>query len=1149
MVTPIQNPCDRGDPAPCGVNPSFSYTRYPCDIDDPRPTDTRGLPVIIDLTTPVRAEVVNRHREAILAVESELGIQPSGTFTTVRDRLDALEGLLCAVWGSDVTVIGGGTTAYEQELHPVTSTGQTTFTLTKTPIASEAVSMFVDGVSHTYGVDYTVTDDVVTYINNPPDNPPLQTTQVVVFKYFTEISVDGPNVTPPLEDVLAEGATTGGTSIRISSGDSIIGVGGTLSLSATTVTASNALTIGSNLNVTNNATVGGTLNVAGTITPSAAQVTISKSLTVNTNLSVTGNATIGGKLTVTGLIDPTGLVLDEQASVPTTPASDNAVLWYRSSDGYMVVSNDAHGDIVLDGSGGGDPGGGETLAETLAIGNETGGYDIVLTSDGYVKGETTLSGQGGDVYISSGSGPDGSGNILIQTHLGSSPTYGGDIILNASNAAVAANRGVIRLQVAGGNALLVNYNSECVVYNDFHAEGEIQGVHSSLGNYSVLDLNYNTKDALLRGGESSNVGGDVFVWGGDGASGGNGGSVYIKPGTTSGTGGSVYLQTESGSNVVRVSAENINAPFELLTDGYIDGNLELGGVFTANNQLFPHYSSSSPPGGTPPADHSVLWVRNSDNALVITNSSDVTTVVSTGSPPTLNEVLGSGNTTGGESISVDSGFISFGASPASSGDLRFSTFGSIVQNNSGDKNIANWTNTLLTLGNTSLGMRINIPSSSYFRVYSGASQKIGYLGSSDTWDIDAANVNINGVTYPSGTGTTGQTLVLTAADTAEWADCPVTLSEVLTNGNNAGSENITNLADPVSLQDAATKAWVENQLASIDASIVGNYSTLKFVHENITVTTIGQTQFELTYSPVLAYKGYSTMMFINQLKVELADFDVDGYTVTYSGSLTLTPGTHDVEFYYPIAVRSVTAPTFYNLLSGIDSNDSSTWKVVGMTEIDSTQVTGDASLEVVLYSSDGYADGYARLYNVTTSSQVGSIVNTSSSSPELLTTDITLDGGSNIYSLQVKVEQDGYGEDVFCGMGRVRLDGYTVGSKVLSILSGVVTEYGNAWTDIGFIEIDPSEYDFTTASFEVILSSSDGVSDGYLVAQARLVNVTTGDTQIGSVLTSESGTPEVVSQTVVLDAGSNIYAVQLRLSEDGGVVDFATCSMARVILE
>jgi lysophospholipase L1-like esterase len=113
MVLPYVNPD--------GVNPSFVYTRYPCDFDDPRPTDTRGLPVTVDNKTPVKAEVVNRQRESILAIEAELGIQPSGTFTTVRARLDALDSL---IWESDGYVEGPSSSTYNAIARFEDSTGK-----------------------------------------------------------------------------------------------------------------------------------------------------------------------------------------------------------------------------------------------------------------------------------------------------------------------------------------------------------------------------------------------------------------------------------------------------------------------------------------------------------------------------------------------------------------------------------------------------------------------------------------------------------------------------------------------------------------------------------------------------------------------------------------------------------------------------------------------------------------------------------------------------------------------------------------------------------------------------------------------------------------------------------------------------------------
>ena len=58
-------------------------SRYPIQID--------SLPIVVDNFTPVKAAVVNNIRDAVMAVEAELGIKPSGIYGTVRARLDALE--------------------------------------------------------------------------------------------------------------------------------------------------------------------------------------------------------------------------------------------------------------------------------------------------------------------------------------------------------------------------------------------------------------------------------------------------------------------------------------------------------------------------------------------------------------------------------------------------------------------------------------------------------------------------------------------------------------------------------------------------------------------------------------------------------------------------------------------------------------------------------------------------------------------------------------------------------------------------------------------------------------------------------------------------------------------------------------------------
>ena len=61
-------------------------TVYPSAIDG-----YSSLPLVVDLVSPVRANDVNRIRNTIIAIEAELGVNPSGTFGTVKDRLENLD--------------------------------------------------------------------------------------------------------------------------------------------------------------------------------------------------------------------------------------------------------------------------------------------------------------------------------------------------------------------------------------------------------------------------------------------------------------------------------------------------------------------------------------------------------------------------------------------------------------------------------------------------------------------------------------------------------------------------------------------------------------------------------------------------------------------------------------------------------------------------------------------------------------------------------------------------------------------------------------------------------------------------------------------------------------------------------------------------
>ena len=308
----MANPCDIITSAPCGVNQAFTYTRYPCDIDDARVGDTKGLPVIVDLQTPIKAEVVNRQREAILAIEGELGINPSGDYSTLRDRLDEIQSTLCTIWGGldnvgiiiqtgvvrvlnqssyladgygvrelnfkdsgvvaaldpsfatngrvNVTIpyqnlsqvlgkgnssggnninlsgnsrvinsldpaspqdvatksyVDGKTTLFHQERFIATAS-QTSFVLSNTPSSLQATEFFVDGLSQSAGIDYTLSGYTVTYIGSIP----FIGGEEIVIKYFESSSFI--TVSQGLSSVLSVYNGTDGYNINLSGNSRVI---------------------------------------------------------------------------------------------------------------------------------------------------------------------------------------------------------------------------------------------------------------------------------------------------------------------------------------------------------------------------------------------------------------------------------------------------------------------------------------------------------------------------------------------------------------------------------------------------------------------------------------------------------------------------------------------------------------------------------------------------------------------------------------------------------------------------------------------------------------------------------------------------------------------------------------------------------------
>jgi hypothetical protein len=107
------------------------------------------------------------------------------------------------------------------------------------------------------------------------------------------------------------------------------------------------------------------------------------------------------------------LILTEQGSTPTTPSSGKMAI-YAKADGKAYALNDAGVEYDLTLGGGG--GGGEDFAATLALGNTTGGSDIIITSGDEIVGQSD-TGTAGSLVLRGGTDP------------GPGPTDGGDIFL------------------------------------------------------------------------------------------------------------------------------------------------------------------------------------------------------------------------------------------------------------------------------------------------------------------------------------------------------------------------------------------------------------------------------------------------------------------------------------------------------------------------------------------------------------------------------------------------------------------------------------------------------------------------------------------------------------------------------------------------
>lgn len=380
--------------------------------------------------------------------------------------------------GNTITLGQGGGLEQVQTTLPVTINGQSSFTLPIAPEEDGYVLMFRNGVKKTYGDDYTTSGVSVTYSDTD-----LLTSDTVEFFYI----VDG------------SGGSGGGSSNPSQGNNSINtsdGYGG--------------------WNDSDWEIFGSVLNYGA---GDAALITVQNNITIG---SFTGSVTLGAT---------TDAVVDGNNSVQIK-TNGNTDIW-PSLQASGVLTNNGSGVLTWEtaGSGGG------SLSETLAIGNTTDGYDILLSTSDILTMETP-----GDTMniVTPENGASNSGSIFLNTG-GGTTNNSGSIQLRSGD---SANSSGI-MQFYSGTVSGSGSTGDLFIFSGQNTgTGDSGGVRHTTGATTSGDAG---GFDFFGGSATSGNTGDFAVVTGDSTDGDTGSINFNCGNTTNGSGGSSLIHAGDGN--------------------------------------------------------------------------------------------------------------------------------------------------------------------------------------------------------------------------------------------------------------------------------------------------------------------------------------------------------------------------------------------------------------------------------------------------------------------------------------------------------------------------------------------------------------------------------------------------------------------------